>query len=120
MLNPASWKPDKVKTWIKDSKILQNVSMDVPSLGYPSINVVIDWHCYFTVKELIETMQLLVTDPKTQYYELSATYLKQKDSLITVIVDAENTAATVKRVLDKIQSQCEQQRNQHLEESANT
>jgi len=49
--------------------------MDVPILGYPSINSVMDWH-YFTVKELIETMQLLVTNPKTQYDESAATYLK--------------------------------------------
>jgi len=38
-----------------------------------------DWH-YFTVKELIETMQLLVTDPKTKHDdELSALYLTQKE-----------------------------------------
>jgi len=36
-----------------------------------------------------------------------------------MIVDAENTMATMKKVWDEIQSKCEQQRNQHLEKSAN-
>jgi len=107
-----------VKTWIEDSKILQKVNLDVPILGYPSIKSVIDQH-YFTVKELIETMQLLVTDPKTQYDELSALYLKQKELLITVIVDAENSAAAVKRVWEEIQAQHEQQKNCHFKESGN-
>jgi len=64
-------------------------------------------------------MELLVTNPKTQFDELSKQYLKQKESLITVIVDAKETAASVKRVWDEIQSQCEQHRMKHLEESAN-
>ena len=75
MLDPVSWKPEQVKTWIKDFKILQKVSMDVPILGYPSIESVIDQH-YFTAKELIETMQLLVTNPKTQYHEIVSTLLE--------------------------------------------
>ena len=49
-------------------------------------------------------MELLVTDPKTQYDELSEQYLKQKESLIMVIVDTKETAASVKRVWDEIQS----------------
>jgi len=64
-----------VMTSIKESKILQKVNMDAPILGYPLIHSVSDWH-YFTVKELIEIMQLLVTNPKTEYDELSALYLK--------------------------------------------
>jgi len=51
--------------------------MDVLILGYPLIDSVLDWH-YFIVKEHIETMQLPVTNPKTQYDELSALYLKTK------------------------------------------
>jgi len=65
MLDPASWKPDDVMIAIRDSKILQKVNMNVQILGYPSINSAIDWH-YFTVKELIETMRSLVSNPKTQ------------------------------------------------------
>jgi len=118
MLDPASQKPDKVKTWIHNSTILKKVNMDVPILGYPLINSVIDW-CYFTVKEQIETMQLLVTNSKAQYDELSALYLKQKELLITVIVDAENSAAAVKRVWEEIQAQHEQQKNCHFKESEN-
>jgi len=33
-----------------------------------------------------------------------------------MIVDAENSAAAVKSVWEEIQSQCEQQKNNHLEE----
>jgi len=65
-------------------------------------------------------MQLLVTNPTTQYDKLSALYLKQKESLITLIVDAENSKAAVKRVWEEIQSWHEQQKNQHLEESVNS
>jgi len=43
MLNPASRKPDEVKRWIQDSKILSQVNLDVPILGNPSINLVMDW-----------------------------------------------------------------------------
>jgi len=118
MLNPASRKPDEVKRWIQDSNILSQVNLDVPILGNPSINAVMDRH-FFTVKELISTMELLVTNPKTQFDELSKQYLKQKESLIMVIVDAEETATSVKRVWDEIQSRWEQQRIKHLEELAN-
>jgi len=75
MLNPASRKPDEVKRWIKDSKILSRVNLDIPILGNPSINVVMD-RCFFTVKELISIMELLVTHPKTQFDQLSKQYLK--------------------------------------------
>jgi len=64
MLNPASQKPDELKRWIQDSKVLQKVNMDVPILRYPSINSVINQQ-YFMVKELIKIMQSLVTSPKT-------------------------------------------------------
>jgi len=103
MLNPASKNPDEVKRWIQDSKILSRVNLDVPILGNPSINAVMDRR-FFTVKELISTMEWLVTNPKTQFDELSEQYLKHKESLIMVIVDAEETAASVKRVWDEIQS----------------
>ena len=44
MLDPASRKPSEVKRWIKDSKILSWVNLDIPILGNPSINVVMDRH----------------------------------------------------------------------------
>jgi len=119
MLNPVSRKPDEVKRQIQDSKILSQVNLNGPILGNPSINVVMDSH-FFTVKELISIMELLVTNPKTQFDQLSQLYLKQKESLITVIVDAEESAASVKRVWDEIQSQRELHRMKHLENLANT
>ena len=75
MLNPASRKPNEVKRWIQDSKILSQVNLDVPILGNPSINAVMD-RCFFTVKEHISIMELLVTNLKTQFDQLSKQYLK--------------------------------------------
>jgi len=64
-------------------------------------------------------MEMLVTNPKTQFDKLSKEYLKQKAQWITVIVNAAETAASVKRVWDEIQSQHEQHRMKHVEQSAN-
>jgi len=104
MLDPASRKPDEVNRRIKDSKILSRVNLDIPILGNPSINAVMDRR-FFTVKDLISTMEMLVTDPKTQFDHLSEQYLKRKAQWITVIVNAKETTASVKRVWDAIQSQ---------------
>jgi len=103
MLNPASRKPAEVKRYIQDSNILSWVNLNLPILGNPSINAVMDRR-FFTVKELISIMELLVTHPKTQFDQLSKQYLKQKAQWITVIVNAEETAASVKRIWDEIQS----------------
>jgi len=63
MLSPISWKPEEVMTSIKESKILKRVNIHALILRYLLNNSVIDQR-YFTVKELIETMLLLVTKPK--------------------------------------------------------
>jgi len=47
-------------------------------------------------------------------------FIWKKESLITVIVDAEKSAVVVKRVWEDIQSQCQQQMNHSFKESGNT
>jgi len=91
------------------------MQMDTPIKAFPSINSVIDCRC-FTFSELIDIMELLVTQPEKEYDMLSMMYFNQKEAMISNIVQAEESVAAVKRALDQTQAEYEEERSLCLEQ----
>jgi len=89
MVVPAScYSKHYVDSAIDNYSVLYGKDLVEPRGRYPSVKSVMSSH-FYTLEEYVESMVDLYKYPEQAYENLSKDYLKQKEQLISCIIEAE-------------------------------